>query len=81
MFSWVVAPYGVRGLKLGRHDNMLCHTLVAPHGGAWIETLTTALPSPTGHVAPYGGVWIGYDGAVGCGTQSRDGAALGAEFA
>ena len=31
---------------------------VAPHAGAWIETIATANSSTTGVVAPHAGAWI-----------------------
>ncbi len=34
---------------------------VAPHAGAWIETLCMPLDSPIRHVAPHAGAWIETD--------------------
>ncbi len=37
---------------------MLKDTRVAPHAGAWIETLKTAQILPRSKVAPHAGAWI-----------------------
>ena len=46
-----------RGLK---HKRNVPEKLreVAPHGGAWIETLRIRLLENVGFVAPHGGAWI-----------------------
>ena len=48
----------VRGLKQEQFRNALADSAVAPHAGAWIETISTTGLSPTIVVAPHAGAWI-----------------------
>ena len=46
-------------MKLGIDDAKMFPITVAPLAGAWIETITSALPMSTfGLVAPLAGAWI-----------------------
>ena len=47
-----------RGLKLKIYKTLIKVSLVAPHVGAWIETITTHLKENTKWVAPHVGAWI-----------------------
>ena len=51
-------PMWVRGLKLLYLFYIYLHTLVAPHVGAWIETLQRGEGFHSGGVAPHVGAWI-----------------------
>ena len=49
---------GERGLKLFGADTRFLFLLVAPYGGAWIETKHCPHIAFQAPVAPYGGAWI-----------------------
>ena len=55
--KWVSHPMRVRGLKLltGLFSELPC---VAPHAGAWIETIVPIVDVMTPRVAPHAGAWI-----------------------
>ena len=48
----------VRGLKRGSVIRVRIDETVAPHAGAWIETLKLKGLDATGAVAPHAGAWI-----------------------
>ena len=48
----------VRGLKLHILTNYLQALNVAPHAGAWIETVKSLASIVQGRVAPHAGAWI-----------------------
>ena len=48
----------VRGLKQVQAHEFAHALLVAPHVGAWIETLEQALSCRSNFVAPHVGAWI-----------------------
>ena len=56
-YSVLSHPTGVRGLKLCS-SALLGKVGVAPHGGAWIETLKMCINKRHIRVAPHGGAWI-----------------------
>ena len=43
--------------KKCKYPATYCQT-VAPHAGAWIETVSNCLLSSSGYVAPHAGAWI-----------------------
>ena len=47
-----------RGLKRIVSAGADLRTVVAPHGGAWIETILNTKKSLCRMVAPHGGAWI-----------------------
>ncbi len=47
-----------RGLKLALSDQIDQVTPVAPHAGAWIETLLSCRLYSSTQVAPHAGAWI-----------------------
>ena len=47
-----------RGLKHWHSNLRILIALVAPHAGAWIETLMQGNPVPLPAVAPHAGAWI-----------------------
>ena len=47
-----------RGLKLARVTTFAHADIVAPHAGAWIETLFSNYDCRSGPVAPHAGAWI-----------------------
>ena len=47
-----------RGLKPAYQRNVLAGIVVAPHGGAWIETVIDSVRINETLVAPHGGAWI-----------------------
>ena len=51
-------PMWVRGLKRIRFKVTAKRLLVAPHVGAWIETVTSLCFILLYHVAPHVGAWI-----------------------
>ena len=51
-------PMWVRGLKLLKAADVDALNDVAPHVGAWIETLSTDGYNSLGYVAPHVGAWI-----------------------
>ena len=51
-------PTGERGLKLVAYDFLCSLQVVAPHGGAWIETNPHVEFNRAIIVAPHGGAWI-----------------------
>ncbi len=51
-------PTRARGLKRRYRLGRLCALLVAPHTGAWIETLEIWHEGRCGVVAPHTGAWI-----------------------
>ena len=51
-------PMGERGLKLMLSWKKAPMPLVAPYGGAWIETYNPSQHLMIKMVAPYGGAWI-----------------------
>ena len=51
-------PMWVRGLKLVTLWQLVPNLAVAPHVGAWIETLSRYRLSAKCHVAPHVGAWI-----------------------
>ena len=51
-------PMGERGLKPVPPPCCSNGSIVAPYGGAWIETYQIQPPSICCRVAPYGGAWI-----------------------
>ena len=48
----------VRGLKPHAFYRVVYKYLVAPHAGAWIETISTPTGYFQGNVAPHAGAWI-----------------------
>ena len=48
----------VRGLKQNQTYYLVEVNLVAPHAGAWIETVKYWIPSYPVPVAPHAGAWI-----------------------
>ena len=50
-----------RGLKLQTASSKSRSAVVAPHGGAWIETCPHCTTVGGGCVAPHGGAWIETD--------------------
>ena len=51
-------PMRGRGLKLPSRDRLLRAPFVAPHAGAWIETLILKCGGMPPAVAPHAGAWI-----------------------
>ena len=51
-------PMWVRGLKLTTLGRVTLSTAVAPHVGAWIETLYIPITYQPKQVAPHVGAWI-----------------------
>ena len=51
-------PTRARGLKPPESDILPADPTVAPHAGAWIETIDVMLPSIMETVAPHAGAWI-----------------------
>ena len=51
-------PTGERGLKPEDVLDMEIRYMVAPHGGAWIETDKLNAVATVTRVAPHGGAWI-----------------------
>ena len=51
-------PTRARGLKHDIVANKLIEDAVAPHAGAWIETISRSLSPQTPTVAPHAGAWI-----------------------
>ena len=51
-------PTRARGLKLFIDLTLVYLFLVAPHAGAWIETLRASLSVGSNRVAPHAGAWI-----------------------
>ena len=51
-------PMWVRGLKQKSEDYLVIRTEVAPHVGAWIETLQLGQMIQNSNVAPHVGTWI-----------------------
>ena len=51
-------PMWVRGLKLSYKLMIVSQLLVAPHVGAWIETLSIKQVEESEAVAPHVGAWI-----------------------
>ncbi len=47
-----------RGLKPGEQPEEIQRMIVAPHAGAWIETLGLTIESRVFPVAPHAGAWI-----------------------
>ena len=47
-----------RGLKLAKDWTNAKLYMVAPHAGAWIETVVKFPPAPKENVAPHAGAWI-----------------------
>ena len=47
-----------RGLKRLAVEESMFNPMVAPHGGAWIETEDVAKECEERLVAPHGGAWI-----------------------
>ena len=56
-----------RGLKRLAVEESMFNPMVAPHGGAWIETEDVAKECEERLVAPHGGAWI----ETGCWAFSR----------
>ena len=48
----------VRGLKLSILPSRRISSLVAPHAGAWIETMAGSPSAAAPSVAPHAGAWI-----------------------
>ena len=57
-FSDTSHPTRVRGLKHIHRDGFYHLIVVAPHAGAWIETVKTTLGTLKSVVAPHAGAWI-----------------------
>ncbi len=51
-------PTRGRGLKLPDVNSPILGSFVAPHAGAWIETLHPLSKLPYVQVAPHAGAWI-----------------------
>jgi len=51
-------PTRARGLKLAASSSLAASVLVAPHAGAWIETLVFSEHLTRSSVAPHAGAWI-----------------------
>ena len=51
-------PMRARGLKPEVADRKRKLAEVAPHAGAWIETVTELINPPLIRVAPHAGAWI-----------------------
>ena len=51
-------PTRVRGLKPELPAQTVEHLCVAPHAGAWIETLALSKNARSLAVAPHAGAWI-----------------------
>ena len=51
-------PTRVRGLKLRHSPLAIPQAYVAPHAGAWIETVVKAHARRGALVAPHAGAWI-----------------------
>ena len=47
-----------RGLKHATSNRLKLKRAVAPHAGAWIETIHTSSKPTPGWVAPHAGAWI-----------------------
>ena len=51
-------PTRGRGLKPSKEEILARAHAVAPHAGAWVETLAAILASFLGYVAPHAGAWV-----------------------
>jgi len=62
-------PMRARGLKLSHLIPPMILICVAPHAGAWIETLITVQSHPNTTVAPHAGAWIETENRICCFCQ------------